>query len=58
LTEADCVLEDWKAAGLRVESCFRAYVLTVHYSELTVIGHLSERDWKGVRSDVQSAFVG
>lgn len=34
----DYILMDWRAAGLRAESCFRAYVLTAHRSELTVIG--------------------
>jgi len=58
LAQSDYVLEEWQSAGLRTESCFRAYVLTVHVSELTVIGHLSERDWKGVLSCVQSAFAG
>jgi hypothetical protein len=38
-------LLDWQSAGLRAESCFRAYVLTIHRSKLTLIGHLSEQDW-------------
>lgn len=46
LGSSDYVLQDWRSAGLRVESCFRVYVLTVHRSEMTVIGHLSERDWE------------
>jgi hypothetical protein len=37
----DYALMDWQLAGLRAESYFRAYVLTTHRSELTVIGHLS-----------------
>jgi mRNA-degrading endonuclease toxin of MazEF toxin-antitoxin module len=45
----DWVLLDWQSAGLRASSCFRAYVLTMHRAELTVIGHLSERDWSQVR---------
>jgi hypothetical protein len=52
----DCVLEDWRAAGLRAESCFRAFVLTIHRSELTVIGHLSQRDWNKVQACVRYAF--
>ena len=28
----DYVLQDWQYAGLRAESCFRAYVLTAHRS--------------------------
>ena len=41
LGTTDHVLQDWRPAGLRAESCFRAYVLTAHRSELKVIGHLS-----------------
>jgi len=52
----DCILLDWRAAGLRAESCFRAYVLTTHRSELTVIGHLSARDWESVKARVRAAF--
>jgi mRNA interferase MazF len=53
----DYVLLDWRSAGLRAESCFRAYVLTTHRSELTVIGHLSARDWNAVRARVRSALA-
>ncbi len=53
----DYFLQDWQAAGLRAESHFRAYVLTVHRSELTIIGHLSERDWNNVKACVGSAFA-
>jgi mRNA interferase MazF len=52
----DYMLVDWRAAGLRAESCFRAYVLTTHRSELTVIGHLSARDWESVKARVRAAF--
>jgi hypothetical protein len=44
-TSSDCVLIDWHLSGLRAESYFRTYVLTAHCSELTVIGHLTDRDW-------------
>jgi len=53
----DHVLLDWQAAGLRAASCFRAYVLTTHRSELTVIGHLSQRDWDTVKACVRAAFA-
>jgi hypothetical protein len=48
---------DWQLAGLRAESYFRAYVLTTHRSELTVIGPLSERDWNQVKACVRVAFA-
>jgi len=53
----DCILQDWQSAGLRAESWFRAYVLTAHRSELTVIGHLSERDWGSVKARVRAALA-
>ena len=56
-TSTDCVLQDWKSAGLRAESYFRTYVLTMHRSELTTIGHLSERDWDQVKIRVRTAFA-
>lgn len=53
----DYILLDWRLAGLRVESCFRAYILTAHRSELTVTGHLSARDWAAVKARVRAAFA-
>ncbi len=55
-TSTDCLLMDWQLAGLRAESYFRAYVLTTHRSELTIIGHLSDRDWNQVKVCVRAAF--
>jgi mRNA interferase MazF len=57
ITSSDCVLQDWQSAGLRAESWFRAYVLTMHRSELNVIGHLSEQDWSRVKDSVRAAFA-
>jgi mRNA-degrading endonuclease toxin of MazEF toxin-antitoxin module len=56
-TSTDCVLRDWQSAGLRAESYFRAYVLTMHRSELTTIGHLSDYDWSQVKARVHAAFA-
>ena len=53
----DSILSDWRSAGLRAESCLRAYVLTVHRSEVTLIGHLSDRDWNRVKAGVRTAFA-
>jgi hypothetical protein len=44
-------------AGLRAALSFRAYVLTIHRSDLTVIGHLSEQDWTQVKACVRIAFA-
>ena len=51
----DYILRDWRAAGLRAESCLRMYVITMYRTELSVIGHLSERDWIGVKACVERA---
>jgi hypothetical protein len=57
LASTDHVLLDWQSGGLRAVSCFRTYVLTTHRSELTVIGHLSQRDWDPVNACVRAAFA-
>lgn len=42
-------LQDWAAAGLRVASVFRSFIVTLPPSaNLIAIGHLSDRDWQGV----------
>ena len=56
LASTDYLLADWRVAGLRAESCFRAYVLTLHRSNVTVIGHLSQRDWVEVKNRVRIAL--
>ena len=56
IASTDYLLLDWRSAGLRASSYFRAYILTVHRSELTVIGHLSDPDWNRVQACVRNAF--
>ncbi|MBD2513986.1 type II toxin-antitoxin system PemK/MazF family toxin [Nostoc sp. FACHB-973] len=54
----DYVLQDWTAAGLRVASIFRSFIVTLPPSaNLVLIGHLSELDWKGVRGCVKIALA-
>ena len=57
LASTDYMLQDWQSAGLRAESCFRTFVLTIHRSELTVIGHLNESDWSKAQACVRRAFA-
>jgi PemK-like, MazF-like toxin of type II toxin-antitoxin system len=57
LLSTDYPLVDWQAEGLRAPSCFRTYVLTIHRSQLTIIGHLSDRDWIQVKACVRTAFA-
>ena len=58
VASTDYVLWSWEAAGLRAESCFRAYVLTLHRSNVSVIGRLGDADWLEVKSRVRAAFAG
>jgi hypothetical protein len=58
LASSDYALLDWQAAGLRAPSCFRAYVVTLHRSNTTVVGRLSQRDWMQVKRRIRLAFAG
>ena len=54
----DYVLQDWQAAGLRVSSVFRSFIVTLPPSaNLVVIGQLSKRDWQGVKACVRVALA-
>jgi mRNA interferase MazF len=54
----DYVLQDWQAAGLRVSSVFRCFIVTLPPAANPVlIGHLSELDWQGVRSCLKTSFA-
>lgn len=52
----DYLLQDTAIAGLRFPSAFRTYLNMVLPSELTVVGHLSSRDEKGVQASLALAF--
>ena len=54
----DHVLQDWSQAGLRVSSVFRCFFATLPASERhTVVGHLSDCDWRGVCECVRTALA-
>lgn len=58
LGPTDYVLQDWAQAGLRVASVFRSFFTTLPPSTHPVfVGHLSDRDWKGVRTCVKVALA-
>lgn len=58
LGATDYLLQDWAASGLRVASVFRSFIVTLPPSaNLILIGHLSKRDWAGVRARVKVALV-
>jgi mRNA interferase MazF len=54
----DCLLQDWGQAGLRVPSAFRCFLVTLPPTTNPVlVGHLSARDWQGVRACVKTALA-
>ena len=55
-TSTDYVLQDWATVGLSRPSAFRAYFGMAVPSAVRVIGHLSERDWHGVRACLTRVF--
>ena len=58
LGETDYELQDWRQEGLRVASVFRSFIVTLPPSaNLVLIGHLSERDWKGICACVKIALA-
>lgn len=53
---SDYLLRDWTTAGLRQPSAFRAFLATMPVSSITVVGHLSARDWDAVQNCLKSAL--
>ena len=58
LGSTDHVLQDWAQSGLRAESAFRSFIVTLPTSTNIVrIGQLSEQDWRSVRACVKTALA-
>lgn len=54
----DYTLVDWAAAGLRLPSAFRAFLVTLPVPPETArIGRLSDADWQEVQTRVQAAVA-
>ena len=56
LAPTDCELHDWRQAGLRQQSFFRLFPVTLLQREVRQIGRLSESDWNLVRACVKAGF--
>jgi hypothetical protein len=56
LTAADCVLSDWRRAGLHAPSYFRLFPVTLSQCEVRLIGRLSDSDWERVQACFKSGF--
>jgi mRNA interferase MazF len=53
----DCLIQDWPAAGLRVPSAFRAFIVTLPASALvSTMGTLTPKDWTQVVARVKLAL--
>jgi mRNA interferase MazF len=58
LGPTDYLLQGWAQAGPRVPSAFRSFFATLPPSTNPVlVGHLSDRDWQGVRACVKAALA-
>ncbi|WP_460204248.1 type II toxin-antitoxin system PemK/MazF family toxin [Scytonema sp. NUACC21] len=58
LSSTDCALQDGAAAGLRLPSAFRSFLVTLPPSANPVfIGRLSERDWQAVCTCVKTSLA-
>jgi mRNA interferase MazF len=54
----DCALLDWSAAGLRLPSAFRAFLVTLPRPSVSAkIGRLSDRDFDAVKQRLRTALV-
>jgi mRNA interferase MazF len=54
----DHLLQDWAAAGLRLPSAFRSFLVTLPGSAIhRIVGHLSDEDWKAVCARLEVALA-
>jgi mRNA interferase MazF len=58
LAPTDCVLADWRQAGLHAASYFRLFPVTLPQREVRLIGRLSDSDWELVRACFRAGFGG
>ena len=56
LAPTDCVLRDWKQAGLHAASYFRLFPVTLPQRAVRLIGRLSDSDWTSVRVCFKAGF--
>jgi mRNA interferase MazF len=53
----DYVLQDWRQAGLHSPSAFRVFLATMPANTVTLVGHLSDRDWQGIQNCLKQALA-
>jgi mRNA interferase MazF len=53
----DYLIQDWQAAGLRIPSAFRAFIVTLpRTSIVTTMGSLAPDDWKQIAARIRLAI--
>lgn len=52
----DCLIEDWKSAGLDRPSAFRSFLLTIPVDQVKFIGRLTPTDWMAVKECMRLAL--
>ena len=58
LGATDYLLQDWSMAGLRVESVFRSFIVTLPKSTgMIKIGQVSDRDWSAILKCVRCSIA-
>jgi hypothetical protein len=57
VTNTDCELMEWRAAGLHSPSWFRLYIITLEQHSVRGIGKLSAADWQNVKSCMQTGLA-
>jgi mRNA interferase MazF len=54
----DCILQDWNNAGLRTQSAFRTFLVTLpRTAVIATIGKVSDRDWQNIANCLSKALV-
>lgn len=53
----DYILQDWTEANLHRPSALRMFLATLPATTVTIIGHLSARDWQAVQQRLQLALA-
>ena len=56
LAPTDCMLVDWRRAGLHAPSHFRLFLVTLPQSEVRLVGRLSISDWESVQTCFERGF--
>ena len=58
IAPTDYILQDWSAAGLKLPSAFRAYLVTLDQRDVrSCVGRLSVKDWESIQECIAVAIT-